>query len=364
MSDPGRGTARGDWTARVQRLCDQILAASAGEVDLSGAVPEANLRRLASDGFAGVTTPESFGGNPLDAVDLWRLHERIAGACGNTWFVLVQHLGACSQMASTPNTELRDQWLGTMASGERWVGVAFGHLRRPNPPVSAIPVRGGWEITGTAPWVTGWPLLSHCIAGARLPDGENLFVLVPLEEPESVRVSDPLALSAMSSTGTVAVEFRRTWVPDSSLLRIASPGEMAEGDRSNLLKTTAPLLGLASSAVATARQELDQRPVPSGHDALDQLDDQRQALRVRILTELAGGPSRIDVDLHGALRAQAIDLAQTCAHAAAIASAGAANSIRHPAQRHVREAVFYSVFQHTSAIASATLHRLASSRPV
>lgn len=340
-------------------LCDAKLAPEAETVDRSASVPIPALHALADAGFTAATLRREDGGLGLGNADQWRFHERIAGACGNTWFVLVQHLGSCSQVASTKNDLLRERLLRDMARGTRWVGVAFGHLRRPVPPVVAEPCAGGWRISGTAPWMTGWPLLSDCIVGARLPDGNNLFAWIPLANGPGVTVSAPLPLSAMGATGTVEVVFDHCHVPESSLLRIAAPSEMVVGDRSNLLKTTAPLLGLAQAALRTARKAWCDRPIPDSEAGLARLDSERDTLRGIILSELIRPLDETDEAFHRRLRASAIELTQRCALASVIASAGASNHIGHPAQRHLREAAFYAVFQQTSAIAMSTLELLA-----
>lgn len=60
------------------------------------------------------------------------------------------------------------------------------------------------------------------------------------------------------------------------------------------------------------------------------------------------------------VRAWAIDLAVRCALAGVTASSGAANSMRHPAQRIYREALVYTVSAQTTPIMEATLKRIAN----
>ncbi len=250
-----------------------------------------------------------------------------------------------------------------MSRGEHWVGVAFGHLRRPVPPILAKPFGNGWRITGIAPWMTGWPLLSDCIVGAQLPDGTHLYALVSLAQAAGVAVSAPMPLSAMGATGTVQVEFQDCPIAETDLIRIADPGEMAGGDRANLLKTTAPLLGLSGAALRTARSGLANRPISGADVSLTGLDSERLFLRDRILSELARPIASTDERTHRRMRSESIDLAQRCAMASVVVSAGAANTVGHPAQRHLREAAFYAVFQQTSAIASSALECFADRRP-
>ena len=73
---------------------------------------------------------------------------------------------------------------------------------------------------------------------------------------------------------------------------------------------------------------------------------------------LAGKDIDQDVQHFLQLRAQAIDLAVRCAHAAVIVSRGAANGLDHPAQRIYRESLAFSVFGQTTPVMEASLAQL------
>jgi len=62
-------------------------------------------------------------------------------------------------------------------------------------------------------------------------------------------------------------------------------------------------------------------------------------------------------------RAWAIDLGIRAAQASFVAASGGANALTHPAQRRCREALFYSLYQQTGDILSASVTRLAQPRP-
>ena len=97
------------------------------------------------------------------------------------------------------------------------------------------------------------------------------------------------------------------------------------------------------------------------------LDQQLTNCRTHIYTAQAKALSGNDNDqMHESaishrfqLRAEAIDLAARCTHAAVIVSKGAANLLDHPAQRVYREALAFSVFGQTNAVMDASLSRLA-----
>src|SRR5207253_1307318 len=109
----------------------------------------------------------------------------LASYCGVTTFTQAQHHGPSRMIANGPNGELKRRLLPDLARGKRMSGISFAHLRRPGPPVlRAEPVEGGWRLQGTAPWVTGWGLISQVAFGATLPDGRFLYVWSPTGRDE------------------------------------------------------------------------------------------------------------------------------------------------------------------------------------
>ena len=93
-------------------------------------------------------------------------------------------------------------------------------------------------------------------------------------------------------------------------------------------------------------------------EAYDQLSSELEELR----REIEAARSNVtDETLEDRLRIRAnlIELAVRCAHAAVTSSSGAANSLMHPAQRVYREALVFTVSAQTGPIMDATLRRIA-----
>ncbi len=343
----------------AQTICDGLIEPNAEAVDQAGRVPLDNLRELADAGLVAITTPGEFGGVPTSEAFRQEFIERLCAACGSTFFTLTQHLGSCGQFASSANPLLRERYLREMAAGRHWVGVGFGHLRRPTPMLRATPTRGGWELTGVAPWVTGWPILSGVIFGAHLPDGRHLFVYTEAVESDALRSSPPLPLAAMNATETTEVHLERLFVPKENFLRYSSAEEMARGDEANIAAMVAPMLGVARGSLKTLRTIAARRPLPVIGETADALEREIDACRAecrRWATSERSAP-----EYHaGALAARtgAIELGVRAALMTVAAASGAATALSHPAQRRLREAMFYTVFQQTADILGATLVRL------
>ena len=336
----------------AQRICDEQLEPNAEQVDRGGQVPRENLEALAAAGLADGT----FGGDGFRRA----LVEALCGACGTTYFVLIQHLGSCGQIASSTNTSLRESFLAEMITGRHYVGVGFGHLRRPQPMLRATPVPGGWILNGVAPWVTGWPVLSATIYGAHLPDGKHIYLYVPAHEDEHQRVSAPLPLCAMNATETVEATLTDLFVPESDWVRDGSPEQLAASDTANLCNNVAPMFGVTRGCIAQLRQLATKKPFPVLSQAADALEAELAQCRATCFT-LADGDKSAPSWRERALdaRAWAIELGVRAAHTGVAAASGGANSLDHPAQRRLREAMFYTLFQQTSEILQGTVARLA-----
>jgi alkylation response protein AidB-like acyl-CoA dehydrogenase len=354
--------------ALAGEIADTVLEPRAEAVDQSGEPPAENLRALANAGLAGVTTPLKWGGQACSGTFQREFTEIVAAACGTTWFVLTQHLGACSMLAGSSNPLLRETYLRAMAAGNHYVGVGFGHLRRPEPMLRALPTAGGWILNGVAPWVTGWPLLKGVVYGAVLPeedgdtgDQKHVYVYVEAGESATQHSTPPLPLCAMNASATTEVHLEDHFVPEDQFVKYSSRAEMMRGDERGIAGPPAHILGCARGSLKQLRTIAAKRP------ALTVIADAAAAFSAEIdacraeCERWAEIPDKRDPAYKpNALKARAwaIDLGVRTAHAALAASGGAANSLDHPAQRRFREAMFYTLTAQTADIMGATLLRL------
>lgn len=338
--------------AEAQRIADSLLEPQAERVDRSGRVPRENLDALAAAGLVD-------GARQSDAFRK-AFVEILCAACGTTYFILTQHLGSCGQIQHSENPLLRERLGEAMATGQHYVGVGFGHLRRPQPMLRATPVTGGWTLTGVAPWVTGWPVLGGTIYGAHLPDGRHLYVYADAIESDQQRASAPLPLCAMGATETVEVTLDQLFVPEENFVRFSSAEQLTLSDTLNLCGNVSPMLGVARGSVTLLRQLARKKPFPILSEAADALEAQINASRTTCDT-LAASDKTVAGWRERALtaRAEAIELGVRAAHTAVAAASGGANSLDHPAQRRYREAMFYTLFQQSSELLQGTVRHLA-----
>ena len=200
-----------DDLVTAAREAAEILAPVAEATDQADAVPRQHLRLLAQAGLNDLLDV------PASAVR--EIYEELAGACGVTYFVWVQHHTPVRLLASSANVGLQGRILPELRSGQRLAGIAFAYLRRIGPPaVTARRVRGGILVDGEAPWVTSWGLADVFAVAARLDD-DVVFFLLPGRATPSVRPSAPLALAAMTTSCTVRLSFDGLFVPDDDVSR-------------------------------------------------------------------------------------------------------------------------------------------------
>lgn len=275
-----------------------------------------------------------------DRRDVWATVERLASGCLTTTFVWAQHLGTVSAVAAAGGG-ICERWLAVLCSGEVRAGVAFSALRRPGPPMlTATPSDGGWLLTGSAPWVSGWGRIDVIRVAARHGD-DIVWSLIDARDSASLR-AEPLELAAVNASGTVTLHFDGHPAPAHRVIRVQLFDEWRERDREGLRLNGSHALGVATRC---SRMLGEQR-------LLDGVDLARAAL------DDAG------VDELPLARAQASRLAMHAAERLVTIGGGRSLLLSDHAQRLAREALFLLVFGQTPAIRAVQLLDRLSSSPV
>jgi len=193
------------------------------------AVTEEFWRRLADNGWLGITYPEDAGGSGLGLVDLVVLMEEIGRAVMPGPYLATVLLGGAA-IAAAGSPEQRRDWLPRIAAGELKATLA---VTEPNARWDAAGItaparetRGGFALSGTKMFVPDAHLADVLVVAARsrdgstMEDGVSLF-LVPKDMPGlAIR-----RLPAVDETRKLCeVRFDNVAVPTSALL-----GELHRG---------------------------------------------------------------------------------------------------------------------------------------
>jgi hypothetical protein len=267
----------------------------------------------------------------------------MAGGCLATAFVWLQHHSAVRALAVSPNAALAAHWLEPLCRGERRAGVALGGARPGPPLLRARPVRGGYVLDGTAPWVTGWDQIDVVHTLARDAAGTLIAALLPAAPSPSLR-ADRLDLVAVNASRTVELRFDAHFVPSELVSGTTPHADWLAADAARLRPNGSLALGVAARCCQLIRAAGEAA-------AAGILDAELSAARAAL--DRAGG-----ADLPAA-RATAAELAFRTS--GALVTAAGSRSIlagQHP-QRLAREALFLLVFASRPAIKQTLIRALA-----
>lgn len=334
------------------------VAPRANEIDQDSEVLREVLRKMGEQGLLALKRPTKYGGPEITEEEFRHFQEEAARASGTFAFLQTQHQSASSLIAGGTNEDLKAEYLPKMHNGERTVGIGFSQLRRHGDPIMrATLTDDGAVLNGHVPWVTGWFFYNEFLVGASLPDGKALFAVVPLSTQPGIAISAPMKLAAMEAALTVTVDFDNFFVPKEKLVMTKEAGWIANNDRINIALQGSFAIGCASAGLEVLRQAVDRKGQTFLRETLIELSRELDEVRAALQSAKAD-VSEETSDERLKIRAWLIDLMFRCAQAGVVANSGAANSLRHNAQRVYREALVFSVSAQTSRIMEATLKRL------
>lgn len=322
--------------------------------------PGAQIRLLAEAGVLTWGLPAEFGGHPTSDVQSMATYEKLAAACLTTTFVLTQRNAACQRIAASDNFEIKSELLPPLCRGEAFATVGISHLTTSRqhlakPPVSAVEAGDDFVLEGTVPWVTGAGAAGHIVTGGTLADGRQVLMAVPTTLA-GVHRQAPMQLLALSASQTATLILDRVRVPRRNLL--FGPIEQVMkygGGGAGSLTTSVLAVGLTTAVLSRFRAEADRRPelVP----ILEALESEHRTARSELYraaeSENAAAPTAESV------RQKANSLVLRAAQAYLSASKGAGFVSGHPAERAVREAMFFLVWSCPAPVVSAALREFA-----
>jgi alkylation response protein AidB-like acyl-CoA dehydrogenase len=337
----------------VARDVASVLAEEASTVDRDG-VPASHIELLKSSGLLGAVGPLAYGGAGADTAVFYAVTELLAAADLSTWFVQAQHhmplrVTAASALLGDAG---RERLLRPLCDGTALAGIVFSQLRSyPRVQVAASPVAGGWQLTGTAPWFTGWGLSDTALFSGLTSDGEVVMGFArPVSSP-TLSASDPLQLAALGGTATVRLTFSGLFVADEDVVLHQAYADWALADSRMVVNAQPAAFGLARSAISVLRASGD---VQAGEVA-DALAVAVGDVRAAALGLITGSPPDEALAERLALRVRAAQLMVDAAHATVVVGGGRSLALDQRAQRLVREATFLQVQAQTADVRAAQL---------
>ncbi|WP_293152998.1 MULTISPECIES: acyl-CoA dehydrogenase family protein [unclassified Microcoleus] len=336
----------------------ECVAPRAEIIDSDSEALKTALLGLENRSLLALRVPQKWGGADIPPELFYQYQELTARYSGALSFLQTQHHSATAMIASSENEMLKGRYLRAIAQKELRLGVGFSHLRRSgNPAVTATPVKDGYLLSGNVPWITGFGLFDKFIVAAVLPDNRAVFGLLPFanieRESGKIAVSEIMPLIAMNSTNTVTASLNNWLLHESEIISVKAVGWIAENDSKNILNFVPVTFGCIRAGLDVIAAAAIVKDSPAIVVACTKLEQKLDRLKQHFLQSQHSSKAE-----QLALRAEAIDLAVRCGHAAVVVSSGAANGRLHPAGRVYREALVYTVSGQTKDVMAATLDRI------
>ncbi|MEX0716169.1 MAG: acyl-CoA dehydrogenase family protein [Planctomycetaceae bacterium] len=352
-----------EFAALLDELAEMSPKLESAEIDPARLWPAEQFARLADAGVLGWVIPRRFGGTELSAEDLNRGYEALAAACLVTTFVLTQRNGACQRIGGCDNADLKSDLLPRLAADDVFATVGVSHLTtsRQHFRAPAIAVREtdrGFVLEGNVPWVTGAPFADYVMTGGTCDDGRQMLVAIPMDHV-GVTVRSPPRLLALNASQTASieldgVELDRHWLIAGPVEKVMQQGEVGG---TGSVTTSALAVGHAAAAIARLAEEAERRPdLVETHKAL-------AAERAAISSDMravARGESQSGTSRTAeSVRQRANSLVLRATQALLAASKGAGFVAGHPAERALREAMFFLVWSCPQPVVQAALREFA-----
>ncbi len=341
----------------------QTLRQQAGNSDAEDHWPAAQLDAMTTAGVGRWIIPPDYGGFDLSPGDMLYGYLRLAAACITTTFVLTQRNGACQRIANSESETSRSGLLPALGRGDIFATVGISHLTtsRQHLAKPAVRVRRDgvdFVLDGAVPWVTGARHANVIVTGGTLDDGRQVLLAVPADLP-GLTVAEAPRLLAVDGSGTAAINLDNVRIPPDALL--AGPIEKVmtrgSGGGAGSLTTSALALGAAGGTISRLAEEANRRTELIEHCAF--LADEYGRLAADLFAAgTAVEPSTQPNHSSESIRQRTNSLALRSAQAYLAASKGAGFVVGHPAERLVRESMFFLVWSCPQPVLITTLREL------
>ncbi len=344
------------------------IQARAEAVDQAGKWPTANLRALHDAGALAWSVPKKFGGLGMAPQTLHRYYERLAAACLTTALIVTQRDGAIEFLAAADDNPHAQKLLAAVALNQRMVSVGISQVttsgRYGATAVVARSAKGGFLIDGTIPWATSAHGATELVAAADAGEGKKLVFILPCKA-QGVRIGAAHQMAVLNASDTAAVELKGVFIEAANVLSGPSADALKIRARRRrfTLNTCVLPLGVARGALELA-QTLIPNHSPVCRAAIKKLQAEHRDLAASVY-RLGMGSGLIATDpLAAGLRASANHLSMRCALAALELAKGRGLQANHPAQRRVRESMFFFVWSSGNAVIEQTLAGLSAEPPL
>ncbi|MCA8998411.1 MAG: acyl-CoA/acyl-ACP dehydrogenase [Planctomycetaceae bacterium] len=337
------------------------LKEHAPDLDSEGIWPARQLSWLAEANVLRWVVPNAYDGLDVSAEELTQGYEQLAQACLATCFVLTQRNGACQRISGSNNEIMKRELLPRLARGEIFATVGISHLTTSrqhlaNPAVQAELQGDEIRLNGTVPWVTGAEYADIIVTGGTCSDGTQVLVALPTSAP-GVKVQSHAELMSLTASYTAPVQLNDVVLPWDHLLAGPVEGVMKQGTGGGAgsLTTSTLALGVCGRSLELIQEQADVRD--DLRSVANGFSSELATLREDLYASLAGDQDQPQRSA-AAIRQRSNSLVVRITQAAMAISKGAGFLRGHPAERAVREAMFFLVWSCPQPVVQGVLEEL------
>lgn len=337
------------------------LAGRASEVDLTGTWPADSVKILDEFGCRRWMIPRSLGGDALGPLEMMRGYEAIARGCMSTILIFTQHDAAVDLIVTGDNDELKERLCPALSDGTLLLTVGLSQLttsHQGGKPAMAVDWDGRQaSFTGLMPWVTSATQADMIVTGGVLPDGMQISACVAADSA-GLSFGEPMKLAALNATMTASVHCEQTVVDARNVIRGPVGKVMSVRGTVRPMVVSSAGLGLAGAIVDELKSLVGRRSRELAACA-ESIFEHYERVREKAYAaagELSGGG--VDDDKKSEMRVAVNDLLVRASTTLMTLAKGTGYLNSRPAQRMVREAMFFLVWSIPDSVQVRTLHAL------
>lgn len=340
------------FLANITRIANQEILPLVQAIDQDGLYPEAALRQLAAAGGMSAHLAEPYGQSDFGLAI--RSIAVVSRVCGATGFMMWCQSVCGLYLQKSDSSLLNTIMLSQHAQGERLGGTALSNPMKSYAGIEqfllkATPVKGGFMVSGTLPWVSNLGQDHYCGAIATIegvdPETELMFLLRC--DATGVTLRGCPNFSGMEGTATYALHLKSYFVPNEDVIASPAKGLIRQIRAGFVLLQCGMAAGVVQGAIDSmwavedqlghVNQYLDERPAS--------LQVELDGLLERILN-LARTPfddsddffvNVLDVRAHGA------ELSLRAAQSALLHQGARGYLMSSEVQRRIRESHFVAI---------------------
>ncbi|MBD2424709.1 acyl-CoA/acyl-ACP dehydrogenase [Phormidium sp. FACHB-1136] len=214
--------------AAVRLVVQEALTPKVQDIDLKGEYPADILTQLGEAGaFAHAVSPD-FGGTGLGLRATIQAIEEVSKVCVSTGFMTWCQVACTWYLQKTHNTALASTLLPDIVTGQKLAGTGLSNPMKHFADIekialTAVPVEGGFEISGMLPWVSNLGPGHEFGVAAKIADSDEYLMAVVSDALEGLTLRCNAHFIALEGTGTYSCVFRQVFVPHDRVL--AAPCE-------------------------------------------------------------------------------------------------------------------------------------------